>query len=260
MSEYTERDAQALDRAGGHYSRHSNAMTTEKLDSKSDIAAELAWRDMRIAELEAHRLAVAIQCGIVLEYEGQGVEAGPNHRVIEEIEDNRRRAGQQAEGAALVTRLEAALRVSDKRAAEAVRDARSWADLIEHLETWRDRAAGDERLIAEDLCDKPHKIPTVVAELLGRRVTQELKISAINQLEAQLVSADRYILHALAGTGICTPAEGFRKAGFNWAARGIEELAKQRDEAVARSGALETELLRTSIPVDDFDRSEEATE
>lgn len=32
-----------------HYSRHIAAMTTENLNSKSDIAAELAFRDMEIA-------------------------------------------------------------------------------------------------------------------------------------------------------------------------------------------------------------------
>lgn len=36
-----------------HYSRHVSAMTTEALHAKSEIAAELAWRDKRIAELEA---------------------------------------------------------------------------------------------------------------------------------------------------------------------------------------------------------------
>lgn len=34
------------------YSVHVHAMTSEKLHSKSDIAAELAWRDKRIVELE----------------------------------------------------------------------------------------------------------------------------------------------------------------------------------------------------------------
>lgn len=52
IKQYAERDAIALEKAGGYYSRHVSAMTTEGLHSKSDIAAELAWRDMRIAELE----------------------------------------------------------------------------------------------------------------------------------------------------------------------------------------------------------------
>lgn len=51
--QYAERDLIALDRAGNHYSRHVSAMTTEELHSKSDIAAELAWRDQQIAELIA---------------------------------------------------------------------------------------------------------------------------------------------------------------------------------------------------------------
>lgn len=51
-NQYAERDIMALDEQGGHYWRHVNAMTAEGLHSKSDIAAELAWRDTRIAELE----------------------------------------------------------------------------------------------------------------------------------------------------------------------------------------------------------------
>lgn len=38
-----------------HYSRHVSAMTSEGLYGKSDIAAELAWRDQRIAELETQQ-------------------------------------------------------------------------------------------------------------------------------------------------------------------------------------------------------------
>ena len=50
---YAERDVEALDKMGGYYMRHVMAMTAESLHSKSAIAAELAWRDKRIAELEA---------------------------------------------------------------------------------------------------------------------------------------------------------------------------------------------------------------
>lgn len=49
MPEYGQRDAMSLE---PHYSRHVSAMTTEHLRAKSDIAAELAFRDKRIAELE----------------------------------------------------------------------------------------------------------------------------------------------------------------------------------------------------------------
>ncbi len=35
-----------------YFSRHMMAMTGEGLHSKGDIAAELAWRDKRVAELE----------------------------------------------------------------------------------------------------------------------------------------------------------------------------------------------------------------
>lgn len=50
---YEERDAFALDKAGGYYSRHVVAMTKEWLHSKSDIAAELAHRDREIDLLKA---------------------------------------------------------------------------------------------------------------------------------------------------------------------------------------------------------------
>jgi len=49
--QYDERDAFKLDIAGGYYGRHVQAMTREKLHSKSDIAAELGHRDMTIDEL-----------------------------------------------------------------------------------------------------------------------------------------------------------------------------------------------------------------
>ena len=49
--QYEERDAFKLDIAGGYYCRHVSAMTSEKLHSKSDIAAELGHRDMIIDEL-----------------------------------------------------------------------------------------------------------------------------------------------------------------------------------------------------------------
>jgi len=51
MSEYKERDPMALDAAGGYYFRHANAMTGEKLHAKSEIAAELGYRDMLIDDL-----------------------------------------------------------------------------------------------------------------------------------------------------------------------------------------------------------------
>lgn len=266
MTEYAERDAQALDRAGGHYCRHLNAMTAEKLDSKSDIAAELAWRDMcvadltaalemqnlRCAELQAHCLAVAKRCkeleaqlvsadrytlhalagaGICTPAEGFR-KAGFNWaaRGIEEL------AKQRDEALDQLRRREESERAAVMRMAEArerERDAESARDI--------DRMLGMER---------------------GNEAQGQFAVlyKRCKELEAELLSADRHILHALAGTGISTPAEGFRKAGFNRAAHGIEGLVKQRDEALARVGILEAELLRTSIPVDDFDRSEEATE
>lgn len=50
MSEYAERDIDDLE---PHYSTHVSAMTSEELHKKRDIAAELAYRDKRIEQLEA---------------------------------------------------------------------------------------------------------------------------------------------------------------------------------------------------------------
>ena len=47
--QYEERD---IISQGGYYATHVQAMTAEGLHSKYDIAAELAHRDERIAELE----------------------------------------------------------------------------------------------------------------------------------------------------------------------------------------------------------------
>jgi len=47
---YTERD---IIEQGDYYSRHTSAMTGEGLDRKSDIAAELAHRDIQIDQLQS---------------------------------------------------------------------------------------------------------------------------------------------------------------------------------------------------------------
>jgi len=56
MSEYANRDPRSM---GKFYTKHVNAMTEEGLHEKSDIAAELAWRDIQTAEckLEIELLA-----------------------------------------------------------------------------------------------------------------------------------------------------------------------------------------------------------
>ncbi|AXH72139.1 MAG: Eae protein [Siphoviridae sp. ctdc_1] len=63
MSEkyYALRDAMEMDIAGGHYSRHVSAMTREELNSKSDIAAELGWRDWQIEKLQQQVDALAAE-------------------------------------------------------------------------------------------------------------------------------------------------------------------------------------------------------
>ena len=47
---YAERDLEMLNMTNNYYSRHVMAMTEEGLNSKSSIAAELAYRDWIIDE------------------------------------------------------------------------------------------------------------------------------------------------------------------------------------------------------------------
>lgn len=61
IKQYSERDAMELDEVGGHYFRHVLAMTAEGLHSKSDIAAELGWRDMQISALHEQVRALAAE-------------------------------------------------------------------------------------------------------------------------------------------------------------------------------------------------------
>lgn len=58
-TQYAQRDAMALDVAGGYYTKHVCALTHEQLHSKSDIAAELAYRDYMIDDLN-HALTIAL--------------------------------------------------------------------------------------------------------------------------------------------------------------------------------------------------------
>lgn len=50
---YNTRNIEAIDdyKNGNYYFKHISAMTREKLHSKSDIAAELAIRDIKIKDL-----------------------------------------------------------------------------------------------------------------------------------------------------------------------------------------------------------------
>lgn len=65
VKQYAERDLMAMDIAGNHYCRHVDHMTREKLHSKSDIAAELGWRDMQVAKLTAERDALAAEMSVM---------------------------------------------------------------------------------------------------------------------------------------------------------------------------------------------------
>jgi hypothetical protein len=54
---------------GDHYIRHCEAITVEDLHSKSDIAAELAWRDREIERLRLALDVIAARADI-LRHEG----------------------------------------------------------------------------------------------------------------------------------------------------------------------------------------------
>lgn len=66
--QYAQRNLRGLDKTGGHYIRHVMAMTAEGLHSKSDIAAELAYRDALNDELLA-----ALQAVMAEHYLGYGL-------------------------------------------------------------------------------------------------------------------------------------------------------------------------------------------
>lgn len=67
MSEklYAERD---IVEQGDYYSRHTSAMTGEGLHSKSDIAAELAHRDIEITRLQSEVERLRGRCGELEEF------------------------------------------------------------------------------------------------------------------------------------------------------------------------------------------------
>ena len=50
--QYADRDIEKLDEQGDYYIRHISAMTSEGLHHKSEIAAELAYRDMLIDKMQ----------------------------------------------------------------------------------------------------------------------------------------------------------------------------------------------------------------
>lgn len=61
MTHYADRDHAELDRDGNYYIRHVAAMTKEGLHAKSDIAAELAWRDREIDRLRRATAAPVVE-------------------------------------------------------------------------------------------------------------------------------------------------------------------------------------------------------
>jgi hypothetical protein len=58
VKRYADRDIMQLDRDGNHYCNHVLSMTREGLHDKSDIAAELAFRDAELERVTAERDAL----------------------------------------------------------------------------------------------------------------------------------------------------------------------------------------------------------
>lgn len=66
--QYAKRNIIELERGGGHYTRHVQAMTAEGLHSKSAIAAELAYRDREINLLNIERRRLEMQIEYLSDY------------------------------------------------------------------------------------------------------------------------------------------------------------------------------------------------
>lgn len=68
MTHYAERDIMELDEDGDYYCRHVQAMTAEELHCKSDIAAELAYRDSEIDRLTWELASSRVLLGVAGEH------------------------------------------------------------------------------------------------------------------------------------------------------------------------------------------------
>lgn len=76
MSQYAERDTDLIQDS---YSIHVEAMTREGLHSKSAIAAELAWRDMRIGASKLEGMVIVrdqVLAGIDVALSGENTVLG----------------------------------------------------------------------------------------------------------------------------------------------------------------------------------------
>ncbi len=84
---YGNRSARDLDRAGGYFQRHMAHMTSENLNSKGDIALELAHRDMEIDALLARHNALVVEHAALLINNNALVEAVAWERECEHAEN-----------------------------------------------------------------------------------------------------------------------------------------------------------------------------
>lgn len=80
MKHYAQRDLKAL---GQHYANHVSAMTGEGLELKSDVAAELAHRDVEIERRDARITELETQVDMLL----AAAEDNPEAARIRELED-----------------------------------------------------------------------------------------------------------------------------------------------------------------------------
>lgn len=79
-SHYEQRDIEELDKLGNYYSTHIMAMTAEHLDSKSDIAAELGYRDLKIRNLVSELITLRTAVEDIMANVGAGA-------TIDEVSD-----------------------------------------------------------------------------------------------------------------------------------------------------------------------------
>ncbi|KHT21033.1 hypothetical protein [Pectobacterium brasiliense] len=86
---YAERDIIQLDVSGNFYCQHVHHMTSESLDSKSDIAAELGYRDFCISELQKDNETLrAMMSEVEIQRDGLVAENAALKHAISEINNS----------------------------------------------------------------------------------------------------------------------------------------------------------------------------
>jgi hypothetical protein len=153
VTQYAKRDLKRLDEEGGYYQRHVSAMTTESLHFKSDIAAELAWRDCEYAK-----------CAAVLDQ--AKAELRKRVKAFDDCEGIRKLSIQRdatiREQAAEIERLKAVVEQRE----QALPESCPWSDyfeLVQDRNRWRD-ASIDRSATIRELREALLKIQTAHPE------------------------------------------------------------------------------------------------